>query len=154
MTRAGWEGVGMLSLPKDDGAMSPNKTVVNLLLIGLIALDLAYTVVAFFFRDFWFSAFHGTAYIDPEGLLPRSGAVWLAFSLVQFATLVQWRSKPHWLGITAGLRSAELFTEWTYLYCAHDITLLGKIGLLVSTPANALVCWYFYRSFMKSMSRQ
>ena len=154
MTRGEWEVGDMLSLPNDDDAMGPNKTMLNLLLVSLIGLDLAYTVVAFFFRDLWFQAFHGTAYIDPEGLLPRSGAVWLAFALVQLATLLNWRSKPHWLAITAGLRSAELFTEWTYLYCAHDITSLGRVGLLASTPANALVCWFFYRSFLKTMNQQ
>ena len=131
-----------------------NKTVINILLVALIALDMAYFVVAFFFRDFWFATFHGTAYVDPEGLLPRAGAVWLAFSLVQFFTLVRWQSQPHWLAIAAGLRSSELFTEWTYVAFAHDLTTMGRIGLLASTPANMFICWYFYRSFLGITNRQ
>jgi hypothetical protein len=130
--------------------MSPNKTVINLLLIGLIVLDLTYTIVGFFFRDFWFAAFHGVPYVDPEGLLPRASAVWLAFTLIQCITLFKWQTQSYWLAITAGLRSAELFTEWTYLYFAHDLTSLGRIGLLISTPANMVVCWFFFRSYLNS----
>lgn len=131
-----------------------NKTVINVLLVGLIALDTAYFVIAFFFPDYWFAIFHGTAYVDPEGLLPRAGAVWLAFSLGQFVTLLKWQSQAHWLAIVAGLRSSELFTEWTYLAFARDITTMGKIGLLISTPANMFLCWYFYKSFMAITNRQ
>ena len=128
--------------------MTVNKTLVNIFLVALILLDLAYFIVAFFFRDFWFAQIHGTPYDDPQGLLPRAGAVWFSFVVFQSLTLFKWRSRPYWLAITAGLRSAELFTEWTYCYFAHDLTATGKIGLLVSTPANMIICWFFFRTFL------
>ena len=128
--------------------MTTNKLLFNLLLLGLVALDAAYVVVVFFFPDLWFNYFHGISYVDPEGLLRRAGAVWLSFVIVQLIAYLKWQSQPYWLAIVAGLRSAELFTEWTYLYCAQDITPMGRIGLLLSTPANMIVCWFFFKAFL------
>jgi len=125
-----------------------NKTVINALLIGLILLDAAYVVVVWFFPDIWFGYFHGIPYNDPEGLLRRAGAVWLAFTVVQLVTCIKWPSEPYWLAVVAGLRSAELFTEWTYLCVARDLTPMGKIGLLISTPANLIVCLFFFKAFL------
>jgi hypothetical protein len=144
-----------MTIPENDpeiplrSAMIGNKTIINSLLAGLVILDGAYVIVAFFFPEWWFASLHGVAYVDPEGLLPRAGAVWLAFVFVQLLTLTKWQSRSYWLAITAGLRSAELFTEWTYLFFAHDMTIGGKIGLFLSTPANMVVCWFFFQSFLK-----
>jgi hypothetical protein len=132
--------------------MIGNKTVINLLLVGLIILDGVYVVIAFFFPEWWFASLHGVPYVDPEGLLPRAGAVWLAFVIVQLLALIKWQSRVYWLAVTAGLRSAELFTEWTYLLSAHDMTTTGQIGLLLSTPANMVVCWFFFQSFLQQSS--
>lgn len=133
--------------------MTSNRLIINLLLIGLVLLDAAYVIVVWFFPDLWFGYFHGISYVDPEGLLRRAGAVWVAFTLVQMTALIKWQSQPYWLAIVAGLRSAELFTEWTYLYFAHDITPMGRIGLLVSTPANMVVCWFFFKAFLNQWNK-
>ena len=133
--------------------MTTNRLVINILLLGLVVLDAAYVVVVLFFPDLWFNYFHGIPYLDPEGLLRRAGAVWLSFTLIQLVAYLRWQSEPYWLAIIAGLRSAELFTEWTYLYFARDITSMGRIGLLVSTPANMIVCWFFFKAFLANGNR-
>ena len=129
--------------------MIGNKVVINSLLVGLILLDAFYVIIVFCFPEQWFAMLHGVPYTDPEGLLPRAGAVWLAFVIIQIFTLVKWQSQVYWLAITTGLRSAEIFTEWTYLLFANDITTAGKVGLLLSTPANIVVCWFFFQSYLK-----
>ena len=125
------------------------KTLIKVLLLVLVALDLIYSVIAFLFPEFWFKTIHGAPYIDPEGLLRRTGAVWVAFTLFQFIAYFKWQEHPYWLAIVAGLRFSELIADWTYLYFAQDITSSGRLGLLLSTPANLVICWFLLRSFLK-----
>ena len=128
---------------------NPNKYVINLILLVFILLDLVYAVICFFFPDFWYHTFHGTEYIDPQGLLQRTAAIWATFTLFQLLALLKWQKQPYWLAIIAGMRLSEFIADWAYLYFAEDITALGRLGLLVSSPANFLICLYLLRSYLE-----
>jgi hypothetical protein len=128
-----------------------NKKAVDALLFVLIFLDVLYDVVIFFSPETWFRIMHGAPYIDPEGLLRRTAAGWAAFALWQIIALLRWKKNPHWLMLVAGIRWTEIFTDWVYLYCAHNITSVGRLGLLSATPVNILCGWFFYRSYFKAI---
>ncbi len=127
-----------------------NRKTISGLLVVLIALDVLYVVVIFFSPETWFRIIHGTPLVDPEGLLRRTGAVWAAFAIWQTLALWQWKKHPHWLMLVAGIRLTEILADWTYLYFAHDITALGRIGLLSAGPVNVFCGWFFYQSFFKA----
>lgn len=71
------------------------KTKINLLLLLLVILDIGLFTLALFFPGTWFWMFHDSSYVDPEGLLRRTGAVWVAFTLLQFLALVKWQKRPY-----------------------------------------------------------
>jgi len=113
-----------------------NRAQVNLFLILLVALDVGLSTVALAFPARWFQFMHGLAYVDPAGLLTRTGALWVAFALLQAIALVRWQRQPYWLPLIAGVRFTELFSDWTTIFAAKQMTLAGTIGLAVSPPAN------------------
>ncbi|GIV60543.1 hypothetical protein GQ464_007745 [Rhodocaloribacter litoris] len=129
--------------------LTGNRTVLNVLLYGFVVLDLVYAVTCFFFPEVWFQTLHGADYVDPQGLLRRTGALWAAFALFQLVAALRWSSAPYWLAVVAGMRLSELFADWTYLYFAGSVTGLGRLGLLLSTPFNLLVCLYLLGSYLK-----
>lgn len=124
------------------------KTIINLSLLGLVILDLIYAALCFFFPDFWFRFIHGASYVDPQGLLRRTGAIWATFALVQLITLIRWRKESYWIAIITGVRMSEIFADWTYLAFAQDLTTFGRIALFLATPANLLVSWFFLRTYL------
>ena len=91
---------------------------------------------AFGFPRLWFDLVHGAPYVNPQALVPRTGAVWAAFTLLQFIALVRWQVQPLWLSVVAGVRLTEIFSDWVYLFMAQNLTLLGKLGLLAQVPMN------------------
>src|SRR5690554_4816421 len=91
------------------------KKKVNRLLIGLVILDIVLFIFCFFFPDLWFKLFHDLPYMDPAGLLRRTGGVWVAFTLLQLIALFRWQKEPYWLVLVAGVRLTELFSDWIYL---------------------------------------
>ncbi len=109
-----------------------------ILLAGLVLLDIVLSGTCLLFPSLWFRLFHGVPYVDPQGLLRRTGAVWAAFTLLQFIALIRWQKYPHWLVIVAGVRLTEIFSDWTYLYFCSNITWFGRIALFISPPANLL----------------
>ena len=113
-----------------------NRAQVNLLLVFLIALDIALSTVAIGFPDRWSAVMHGLPYDDPAGLLRRTGALWVAFVVLQTLALVRWQKQPYWLPLIAGVRFTELFSDWVTIIAAKQMTLAGTLGLLVSPPAN------------------
>ena len=115
-----------------------NAAQVNLFLIGLILLDVALSTLALFFPGFWFHNFHDLPYVDPAGLLRRTGMVWVAFTLLQGLALWRWRRESWWLVLIAGVRFTELFSDWMTIYIAQQMTLRGTIELAISPPANLL----------------
>jgi hypothetical protein len=124
-------------------------TGVNLLLIFLVILDLVLSSLCLFAPSTWFKLMHDAPYVDPEGLLRRTGAVWAAFTLLQFLALVLWRKKPYWLVLVAGVRLTEIFSDWTYLYFAASITSFGRLGLLIAPPANVIFGWLLIRAYLR-----
>ncbi|MBI3555036.1 MAG: hypothetical protein HY074_02080 [Deltaproteobacteria bacterium] len=120
---------------------------VSRVLASLVALDATLAFVAFGFPQLWFTIFHGVDYADPQGFLRRCGANWLAFCLLQIMALAKWRREPHWLVLIAGVRLSDIFTDWTYLYFAHDITWFGRITLFTTSPANLVVGIYLLRAY-------
>jgi len=112
------------------------KTRTNVLLAGLVLLDIVLSGTCLFFPALWFRWFHGVPYLDPQALLRRTGAVWAAFTLLQFMALVRWQRFPHWLALVAGVRLTEIFSDWTYLALCSNVTWFGRVALFVSPPAN------------------
>jgi hypothetical protein len=125
---------------------------IHLLLVGLVILDIVLSVTALLFPSLWFRLFHDAAYVDPQGLLRRTGAVWVAFTLLQLLALVRWTKQPHWLVLIAGVRLTELFSDWSYLLFCSSITLTGRLGLLVAPPANLLFAWLLMRAWKRLQS--
>jgi len=128
------------------------KTRTNLLLLALVVLDILLSGTTLLFPSYWFRLFHGAEYIDPQALLKRTGAVWVAFTLLQFLALVRWKKQPHWLVLIAGVRLTEIFSDWTYLVFCSTITVPGWIGLLVSPPANLFFAWILIRTWKQVTS--
>ena len=91
---------------------------------------------------------HNQPYNDPQGLLQRTGAVWVAFTLLQVIAYVKWEEQPYWLVLVAGVRLTELFSDWTYLYFSQNITWSGAISLFIAPPANLAMGWFLIQSFL------
>jgi hypothetical protein len=136
--------------------MSPRlRTGVYALLVFLVIKDIVLSVTAIAFPEAWFKVFHDAPYVDPQGLLTRTGAVWVAFTLLQLLAVFRWEKEPWWLVLIAGVRWTELFSDWTYLYVAQGKTTLGGLGLFLAPPANlafgAFLVWAYLRA-MKDRS--
>lgn len=114
------------------------KRRTNLLLAGLVLLDIVLSGTCLLFPQVWFTWFHGAPYVDPQALLRRTGAVWAAFTVLQLIALLRWQKSPHWLVLVAGVRLTEIFSDWTYLLLCSSITWFGRVALFVSPPANLL----------------
>lgn len=127
------------------------KTQVNVLMVFLVILDLFLSTLAIFYSEKWFQIFHNAPYIDPQGLLKRTGALWVAFTLLQFIALIQWKKHPWWLVLIAGVRLTELFSDWTYLYVCQSITTQGWIGLFIAPPGNLAFGIYLIWAYKKIM---
>lgn len=128
---------------------SKTRTLVYVILGFLIILDIVLSTTCLFFPEQWYKFFHNAAYIDPQGLLRRTGAVWVAFSLLQIIAFFRWEKAPWWLVLIAGVRLTELFSDWTYIYFAESITTLGKIALFIAPPKNLIFGWFFVWTFLK-----
>jgi hypothetical protein len=115
-----------------------NRAQVNGFLFLLVVLDVVLSAIAIGYPDRWFQLMHAMPYDDPAGLLRRTGATWIAFVLIQAIALVRWQRRPYWLAVVAGVRFTELFSDWTTLIAAKQMTLGGTLGLLISPPANLI----------------
>ena len=131
------------------------RTFIYVFLAFLVILDIVLFVIALFFPDKWFMTFHGVPYEgrDPEGLLKRTGAVFVAFTLLQFIAFLRWEKAPWWLVLIAGVRWTELFSDWTYMYVAETVTTMGRIGLFIAPPGNlafGLFLIWVYKKIMRA----
>jgi hypothetical protein len=113
-----------------------NRTQINVFLVFLILLDVVLSTVALAFPEFWSQSMYGMPYVDPAGLLRRTGALWVAFTLLQAIALFRWQHQPYWLPLIAGVRFTELFSDWTTLIAAQQTTTLATLALLIAPPAN------------------
>ncbi len=125
-----------------------HRVIVSVFLIAFAVWDAILGGVCAFFPETWFKLTHGVDYVDPQALLRRTGAIWLAFALFHLLAFLKWKTKPYWLVIVGGMRLSEIFADWTYLYFAQAITTGGRIGLLLATPSNIFFSLFFIRSFL------
>ena len=132
---------------------APTTRQVDFVLGGLFIFDVILTSWVFFAPDLWFQSFHGVPYNDPEGFLRRCGANWAAFALCQGVARLRWKQNLAWIAVLAGVRLSDIFTDWTYLYFAADITSMGKLGLLGASPMNMICGWWLWRAH-QSLSQQ
>ncbi len=112
------------------------RKFIYVLLAFLVILDIVLSVTAIFFPATWFMFIHGVEYWDPQGLLMRMGGVWIAFVFVQFIALIKWEKYPWLLVLVAGMRLTEIFSDWVYLHSAQNITMFGRLGLLIAPVSN------------------
>ncbi|AUX41700.1 uncharacterized protein SOCE26_031220 [Sorangium cellulosum] len=122
---------------------------ITALLAALVLFDLTLSTWAFFFPQAWFDAFHGTAYVDPEALLPRMAANWAGFLLMQSIALLRWRRETWWLLIVAGVRFSDVFTDLVYFLMADHLTWFARATLPGMGPINALLGWWLIRAWKR-----
>ena len=132
------------------------RKFIYVLLAFLVILDVVLSATCIFFPEKWFAIFHNMPYAgnDPVFLLRRTGALWVAFTLLQFVALIRWEKAPWWLILIAGVRLTELFSDWTYLYLAWQaghMTTLGSIGLFIAPPGNLAFGWFLIWAYLKIM---
>ena len=129
------------------------KLFINILLVFLVILDLVLSTTCLVFPDKWYLTFHGVHYdnLDVEGLLKRTGALWVAFTLLQLIALIRWKKAPWWLVLIAGVRLTELFSDWTYMYVAHTMTTIGRMGLFIAPPGNLVFGIFLVWAYKKIM---
>jgi hypothetical protein len=133
------------------------RALINGLLLFLTVWDLLLSAVCLLIPETWFLLFHGAPYVDPQGLLRRTGAVWAAFTLFQLIAYFRWPREPYWLPLVAGIRLTEVFSDWIYLYVAEGSTWFGRLGLFIAPPSNVVLGWFFiwsYRKIQRETSRQ
>ena len=136
---------------------SKRITLINLLLIFLVVLDIVLSTLTILFPNTWFKIMHGIAYVDAQGvpadfvgLLKRTGAVWVAFTLFQLIAYLRWRTQSYWLTVVAGIRLTEVFSDWTYILAAHPyMTWFGYLALFIAPPANLFFGWFLINSYLK-----
>lgn len=149
------DGIDMNALGSGDGETGPSGApaaatslgvwlrstrTINWILFALVCLDITLTTFAVAFPDTWFHVMHGIPYADhdPAGLLRRTGAMWFAFTLVQVAALLGWQQRPYLLAMVAGVRSTEVFSDWTTLVVAQ-VTPFARVALFTSPLVNILL---------------
>jgi hypothetical protein len=129
------------------------RNFIYLLLAILVLVDLVLSTTCLLYPDTWFMRFHGVLYdnLDVEGLLKRTGALWVAFTLLQLIAMFRWTKEPWWLVLIAGVRLTELFSDWTYIYVAHTLTPFGKLGLFIAPPSNLIMGIFLVWAYKKIM---
>jgi hypothetical protein len=118
---------------------------VRFTLAGLVALDALLTVWGFFLPDLWFRVFHGAGYVDPQGLLRRCAANWLAFAVVQAIALARWERSPGWLFAVAGMRWGDALTDVTCLAFASSVTPFALVAFPIAGLGNLVVGAWLWR---------
>ena len=122
---------------------------INFILLALVIYDVILSSTCLIWPETWYKLIHGAPYVDPQGLLLRTGAVWAAFSLFQLIAWKKWQVQPFWLTVIAGIRLTEIFSDWTYLYVADNLTTLGWVGLFINPPMNLFLGWFFIRAYRR-----
>ncbi|MFG2196626.1 hypothetical protein [Streptomyces sp. NPDC048639] len=128
---------------------------ISALLWTLAAFDLGLALTAFTAPAWWFDIMHGAPYVDPQGLLPRTGATWAMFALLQATAALRWRQEPAWLFAIAALRASDMATDWTYVGASSQLSSVGSVLLTGASPANlalAVVLWACWKKRTHSVS--
>lgn len=111
---------------------------INTILLSFVLLDLALAIWGFFFPELWFSFFHNADYVDPQALLQRTAANWLAFFIIQSVALLQWQKHSWLLYLVAGCRLSDCLTDITCLTFSTDISIYGMIAFPIAGLGNLL----------------
>lgn len=127
------------------------RTWIYILLVFVVIKDIVLSTTCLLYPQKWFTIFHDAPYIDPQGLLKRTGAVWVAFTVLQLIAVFKWEKYPWWLVLIAGVRLTEIFSDWTYIYMSQSITTFGWIGLFASPPFNLFLGCFLVWSYRKIM---
>lgn len=129
------------------------RIFIYILLAVLVVWDIGLSVSTIFFPDFFFKVAHGAPYIDPQGLIKRTGAVWAAFVLLQTIAIFRWEKATWWLVLIAGVRMTELFSDWVYICVAESWTTIGRVTVFTQPPMNLAIGLFLiwaYKKIMKS----
>jgi hypothetical protein len=134
------------------------RILILLFLWAVLVEDTLLFVMAWVAPDLWFRVFHVAlpACLD-VAWLRRSAGQWIAFSLVQGATLWLWKREPLWLAATAVARFTDLFTDISYVVSAPTLTHLGWIFLLPPPVLNFIgivIMLLGYRQMRSSTTRE
>ena len=144
--------LGAEGRPAPASVSAARGRLVDVVLWSLVIFDLLVAVGAFLFPQLWFRILHDAEFVDPQGLLRRTGAIWVAFAVVQILALPRWRRAAHWLLLVTGIRLSEMFADWTWLVFANlggNVTPFGTAALLVTLPANLLICWFLFATWRR-----
>lgn len=127
--------------------MEPKK-LVNPLLLFMIVIDFSVVIWGFFFPDAWFSYFHNSPYIDPQGLLYRCAANWTGFLIIQTFAFLFWKKHPWLLLLVAGCRFSDVFTDTTCLIFSSNFSTAALVLFPLTGLGNIFAgCFlvYFWR---------
>lgn len=113
-----------------------NHRLISSILASLAALDVALAVWGYGFPELWFTVFHGAAYVDPQGYLPRAAGNWTAFAILQVIAFFRWKKAPHWLAIAAGLRLSDVFTDFSCMIFCENLSGPGLVLLSAAALGN------------------
>ena len=118
---------------------APKRLLISIVLVVFGAWDVVLALWTIVLPQLWFRFFHGSALVDPQALLSRTGAIWLAFAVFQLYAWRVWERQPYWLAVVGGMRLSEVFGDWMYLFRAENITASGASALLIATPMNLII---------------
>ncbi|MBI5845425.1 MAG: hypothetical protein HZB23_12245 [Deltaproteobacteria bacterium] len=120
-----------------------NHRLVASILASLVVLDVVLAVWGFAFPELWFSVFHGAAYVDPQGYLPRAAGNWTAFAILQALAFLRWEKAPHWLAVVAGVRLSDVFTDLSCMIFCENLSGAGLVLLSAAGLGNVFFGLYF-----------
>ncbi len=133
---------------------APRRLLINIVLVVFGAWDVVLALWTMLFPQLWFRFFHGSPLVDPQALLSRTGAVWLAFAIFQLYAWRVWERQPFWLAVVGGMRLSELFGDWVYLFRAEHVTASGASALLLATPMNVVISALLITTYVKISKAQ
>lgn len=129
-----------------------NKQLINIILLSLAIIDLILSLWGFFYPANWFYFFHDSAYIDPQGLLYRCAANWLAFSIIQFIAFLYWQKYPWLLILVAGCRLGDVLTDTTCLIFSENHTVMALTGFPAAGIGNLIAGLFLIKLFQAIQS--
>lgn len=129
------------------------KTLILIYLWGALIEDITIFVLSWVAPGVWFHLFHHSVPAGLEvALLRRSGGQWLAFALGQALTLWQWKKRPEWLAVAAGIRLSDLFTDLSYLIAAPSLTPFGHMLFPIFPVLNLVGVVIFLKGYQQAIS--
>jgi hypothetical protein len=131
------------------------KALILVYLWGALIEDITIFAISWIAPELWFCLFHHSTPAGLEvALLRRSGGQWLAFALGQAITLWQWRRRPEWLAVAAGIRLSDLFTDISYVIAAPSLTRLGQMLFPIFPILNLVGVVIFLKGYGQAISKR